>query len=109
MRFPFVSRTHYDAMLAMTQAALADANAQRDALQVRLDALMDKVLTPPKVEQKPVDPLTKAIAARAGNNAVVRRHLGEYARKARSEAMDDDAILDRITHWQSSDDDGSDV
>ncbi len=111
MKLPWVSRAMYDvvteALFARAERAESEAHRERQ----RADALMEKLIATPEpvvTQTKAPDPLMEAIRARAGSNGQVRRALGSYAKTARLQGIEEDAIYKAITDWPSSDDEGVD-
>jgi len=107
MRLPVVSRGTHDALLASERARALAAEAAVVAVEARYDKLLDLILAErtPKEAQTP-DPLQALIRARAGSNGVVRRALGAYVMRERALDTPEEQIMQGLTHWQSSDDDG---
>lgn len=112
MRFPFVAR----ATLEATERALAEMTAINARMAARYDKLLadyhDVVTRPngsaPKpLQRKTADPVMEAIAIQAGSNAMLRRHLGTFAKQRRAEGVEDAEIVSAILHWKDSDEEAA--
>jgi hypothetical protein len=111
MKLPFVSRGTLDLLVASERARALAAEAAVVAVEARYDKLLEIVVaerTPKEVPVKAADPIMALIRARAGSNGVVRRALGAYVMTQRALDTPEGQIIEGLTHWQSSDDDGVD-
>ena len=112
MKLPFVSRGTLEA----TEQALAEMRAINATMQSRYDKLLadyhDIVTRPngaaPKpLERKKADPVMDAIAIQAGSNAMLRRHLGTFAKQRRAEGAEDEELVTAILHWKDADEEAA--
>ncbi len=112
MRLPFVSRELHDQLVASERARALAAEAAVVAVEARYDKLLESLLAERKpnapVPVKEPDPMQALIRERAGSNGVVRRALAKYVMQERAMGTDEAKIVDGLTHWHSSDDEGVD-
>ena len=107
----FVSRELYETMRDNMAQQITDLRTQLAREQDRYAALASQLLAnaqPKVLPEKQKDPVSEAITLKAGMNGQLRAHLGRYARTARAEQTEDEAIVEAIMHWQSSDESGLD-
>ena len=90
----------------MLREALASERTRAEALRAELAAMTTTLLAPKAtIAPKPRDPVADAIRQRANGDGCLMRHLSTWAMARRSEGDEDDAIIDRVLHWQSVSDD----
>ncbi len=111
MNWPWVSR----AALEAAQQALDDERMHRKFDQefwsgvVRTMLDVQKPHTPPVPDRPKPDPIMQAVATVAGTDGRLREHLASWvkAERRKPDGMSDDAILDKLWHWDDSSDDAN--
>lgn len=90
MKWPFVSRGTLDLALAQV-AYFRDKAEQWEARYV--EAVGPKK---PVVQERTLDPVSRAIRDAAGGNSALRGHLSHFARTERDKGVKDEVIVERI-------------
>lgn len=126
MKWPLVSRTKFDAIVANRDTLklaldMAHASLSRHEYESRyLHGLLTETMqrhhelarpvtvapTAPALvvdaEPKEVDPVSRTIREQAGRDTHLANHLRQYARELRSAGLNDDAIVGKLVAWQTS-------
>lgn len=97
MKLPFVSREAYDYAVAQADyfRAKCETWETRYVEAVGPKPVTAAVQTPPRVH----DPLTMAIAARAGTNGALRGHLATWAKTERAKGTPEAEIVRMVADW----------
>lgn len=125
MRWPFVSRERYDAVLASAVAREADVARLHDRLldlmrenvpRSTYDGLLEKyhalkVVGAAPVEphrvmvERPANPIMDAVSLAGGNDMERRAFLGSWATQQRLAGTNEDDIVHQLLNWKSVDED----
>jgi phage I-like protein len=111
MAWPWVSRELLRTVVAAKDAELATVREALTVERQRAEAWREQVaaLTAPKpaavLPERTRDAVIDAIMQRAGSDGRLVRHLSSWAMKERTAGAEDQAIIDRIVHWQTVSDD----
>lgn len=95
--------------LAHCRNRLLEADARYEALFAKFCDLTEKmlefqrpkVIEAPKIDLPKRDPVMEVVAEVAGSDGKLREHLAAWVRTERrkTEGMSDDAIIDKLYHW----------
>ena len=105
----FISTFAHQQIVATLEAQAAAFKSAWEQSEARHEATLSLLRVkeqPRSPDRQEGDPLTEVIRARAGNNGAVRRALGQYVKTARAQGLAEDVILQQVTDWPSSDDEG---
>jgi len=100
MKWPWISRTAHDAIVAESAKRNLDLGNRLTTLEARYDALVEKYTAksdpPPSLVRRMPDPVTQAILAKSGSDQRLRKHFAAFVTEQRAAGLDEEAIAAAI-------------